>query len=160
MRIIFTRNSTLLSKIIRAGLKEPVSHVAIVFDDKIVFHSNLKGTHIEWFNEFKKKSDVVYTLSYDLSLEEEEAIYQSVIDKNISKPYDFSAFLFFAYRAFMHKVFGTDYPITNPANKSWAWICVEAVGSLPEKFQPKTPIDLSMTSPYSLYILLGGAGAA
>ena len=156
MKIIFTKNTTIISKLIRWGLKESVSHVAIVFDNKIVFHSNFIGTNIQWFNEFKKHNNVVLTLVYDMSLDEEELIYQDVIDKNIAKQYDYTAFLFFTFRTILHKLFGTKYPIKNPANRSWAWICTEAIGSLPNRFQPKTPIDLSITSPYSLYIALGG----
>lgn len=157
MKIIFTKSKLPLSWFVRWGLEEDVSHVAIVFDNKIVFHSNLYGLHIEWYNTFKKHNEVVYEIEYDLPLEQEEAMYQAVIDANDGKSYDYKAFMYFVWCGFKRKFFNTPLPATNKWDRENSLLCVEVLALLPRDILSdlnKLPKDLSMMSPKTAYNLL------
>lgn len=152
MKLIFTRSRAPLSVLIRWGLKEPVSHFAIVFDDKVVFHSNLLGTHINWFNSFKKSCEVVYTLDRNLSLEAEEQVYQSIIDKNIDKSYDFKAFAYFVWRVILWRLLGKPLPEKNTWAKNGQFLCTGLAAELPPEYFPELDgvQDTEMISPYQI----------
>lgn len=153
MKLVFTKSNLPLSKIIRWGLEEPVSHFAVVFDDKIVFHSNLAGVQIDWFNNFKTKCEIVYSLDYNLGLEKEEQIYQSILDKNVGKSYDFPGFLYFIWRGFLNKVFSKPFPEKNKWAKDGEFICTGLAAELPKGLLPEIQ-DTEMVSPYQLYLRL------
>lgn len=154
MKLIFTKSSQPLSKLIRAGLNEPVSHFGIVFDNGIVFHSNLLGTHVEWYKTFTKHCDIVYQIEYAMTLEQEEAIYQTILNTYDELGYDFGALFYFAYRVAAYKFFSVPMPSKNEWSKSDKFLCTELAGTLPNSIVPasiKTE-DLSIVSPYSLYL--------
>jgi len=155
MKIIFTKNTSCLSKLIRWGLNEPVSHVAIVFDDKIVFHSNLPGVRVEWYNSFKRSNEIVFEKQYDMPLYEEEALYQQVIDENDKKTYDFSGFLYFIWRGALRKFLKKPFPSSNKKNNPNLDFCVELIGKLRQQL-PALPSDeeLAIMTPYGLYTRL------
>ena len=74
MKISFTKNNSILSKLIRWVFDEPASHVIFSFDDdKWIIHSNLIGVNIRYYSAFMKSGStkIVDTLEYDLSLIEE-----------------------------------------------------------------------------------------
>src|SRR3972149_5686290 len=115
MKLIWTKSKAPLSVLIRWGLNEPVSHFAIVFDDFLVFHSNLVGVHMVSMNRFlKSTAQIVYEKNYAMVLEDEEAIYRAIISKHDGEPYDFGAFFYFIWRVLLHKFFKTPVPATNP----------------------------------------------
>jgi hypothetical protein len=156
MKLIWTKSASPLSVLIRWALNEPCSHVAIVFDNKLVFHSNLLGLHIEWFNTFKKKVDIVFEKEYSMSLEQEEAIYQKIIDKEDGKYYDFRAFAYFAWRALLRKFFKIPLPSENKWQSVSADMCVEAIRYLDGIILVDLPEDkaLAMITPYQLSLIL------
>lgn len=157
MKIIWTKSSLPLSKLIRWGLKEESSHIAIVFDDKIVFQSNLFGVHIDWFNSFKKKCTIVYEIEQKLPLEQEEAIYQAIINKDDGKSYDYKAFAYFIWCGILKKFFNKPLPAVNKWNNVDSFICVELLSLLPEGSFPnqeKLPKDLSMMSPEMVHNII------
>lgn len=151
MKIIFTKNHLPLSKFIRWGLNEPVSHMAVVFDDKIVFHSNFKGIHIEWFETFKKSNEIVYEVNFNLTLDKEEEIYQDIITKNDGKGYDYAALLYLVYKGLMHKMFKTPLPTDNKWASKNKFFCIELL-SLFKQIEIDTNIEVS--TPYQVYKLL------
>ena len=156
MKLIWTASSSPLSQLIRWALKEPVSHFAIVFDDKIVFHSNLLGCHVEWFGTFKKKCTVVYEVEYKLPLEVEESIYQQIISENDKKWYDYRAFAYFAWRALLFMLFKTPFPKVNKWNDGDSFLCTGLISKLPKEHFPGlcNITDSEMTSPYQAYLKL------
>lgn len=151
MKIIFTRNSLPFSCFIRWGLNEPVSHMAIVFDNRIVFHSNFKGIHIEWFETFKKTNVIVYEIEFNLTLEQEEQIYKEIITKNDGKSYDYAGLLYLTYKGIMHKMFNTALPSTNKWASKNQFFCIEIL-SLFKQIEIDTNIEVS--TPYQVYKLL------
>lgn len=156
MKLIWTKSNLPLSRFIRWGLKEPCSHVVIVFDNKIVFHSNLLGAHIEWFDTFKKHVEIVHQIEYVLPLEEEELVYQGVIDANDQQPYDFKAFGYFIWSAFRYRILGKPFPSKNPWGRDSANLCTGLVSKIPVEAIPglEKVKDGDMTSPEKLYELL------
>lgn len=156
MKLLWTKSGLPLSRFIRWGLKEPCSHVVIIFDDKIVFHSNLKGAHVEWFNTFKKHVEIVHQIEYRLPLEEEEAVYQSIIDANDQTPYDFKAFGYFIWSALLYRFKGRAFPAKNPWGSPNANFCTGLVSRIPVEAIPgmEKVKDGDMMSPEKLYELL------
>jgi hypothetical protein len=148
MKIAFTKSNLPLSVFIRWGLKEDVSHVVYIFDDKIAFHCNIKGCHITWYNDLKKKVTVVDELEFKFPLEIEEKIYQSIIDENYGKGYDFLAFGYFVYRAFLHRFLGIKMPVTSRWGSSRRFICTSLGAKLPKEHFPQLQhLDLEVVSP-------------
>jgi hypothetical protein len=110
VKIIATRSSAPLSRAIRWALDIPVSHLAIVFDNKIVFHANLLGAHVEWYNTFKRNAEIVLEVDIPGTLKEEEEAYQGVINKLDGKPYDYLYLLSLAWRVMLKRAFGLPMP--------------------------------------------------
>lgn len=153
MKLIFTKSNMPLSIAIRWCLNEPVSHMAIVFDDKIVFHSNLLGTHVNWFESFKKHQTIVYSQFYQMGMAQEENIYLSCVSVD-SKWYDYLAFFKLCYYGLRKKLFGKPLPIIKD---QWpnAFLCTELIKVLPEKLlKPELKEKLAaneILTPYQLY---------
>lgn len=161
MKLIWTRNSSPLSQLIRWGLQEPVSHFAIVFDNKIVFHANLYGAHIEWYNTFRKNNEVVLEKDYPLSLEQEELVYQSIIDRLDGSRYDIRALIFFVTAIAANRYLGLAMPARNHFQSSDALLCTALVQSLPSWVVPNLKTlegkDLEIISPYQIYQVANGS---
>lgn len=154
MKLIWTKSGLPLSKLIRWGLNEPVSHFGIVFDNGIVFHSNLLGTHIEWYGTFVKHCTIVYQLDFPMSLVEEEAVYQKILNTYDDRGYDFGGFAFFIWRGLLYRTFSTPFPAKNEWQSASKFLCTELATVLPDNIVPvsiKTQ-DLSIVSPYHLYM--------
>jgi len=156
LKLIWTKSNLPLSLLIRKGLDEPCSHFAVVFDDRIVFHSNLKGCHVEWYSTFKKHNTVVFEEERKLNLEQEELVYQSLIDANDGKSYDYLAFLYFMLMAVRRRLFGKPLPQTNSWQKKSSLLCTGLAAYLPSNLFPElsTIRDLEIISPYQLYLLM------
>lgn len=161
MTLIWTKSKQPLSIAIRGMLQEPVSHFGIVFDNGIVFHSNLLGSHIEWYGTFTKKCEIVYSLQFTLNLEEEEAVYQNILNTYDDKPYDYAAFLYFAYRALLKRTIGKPLPTTNELQDGDRLLCTELAKCVPDYIVPASikDRDLSIVSPYQLYLQIMAAQA-
>jgi hypothetical protein len=145
MKLIWTKSHLPLSKLIRWGLDEPVSHFAVVIEDSIVFHSNLWGVHIEWYSTFKEHCEVVYEIEVDGTFEDVKPI----IDKLAGKPYDIKALLFFAYRGALLKFFKIPLPNRNYWADPDALLCT----GLAQAFVPSDK-DYEIVSPYQLYLMI------
>lgn len=138
------------------GLDEPVSHFAVLFDDKIVFHSDLTGVHISWYQTFLKTHTVVFEKKLNLSLEKEEEIYQNIITKYDGDGYDYTGFLYFVWRGVLKKFFKKPMPLVNKWGSKKGFLCTEMVEVLPDEIIPPSikSRDLSMVSPYVLWELI------
>ncbi len=153
MKILYTRNGLPLSRLIRWGLDEPVSHMAIEFDDKIIFQSNLFGVHLTFASNFRAKNEVVFEQTLPTTEVEENATYFNVIAKHEGRSWDFSAFFYWAYCVINFKLLKKPYPSVNKLASKRADLCVELARSLPERFSIKG-IDLAMVSPYAVFLIV------
>lgn len=156
MKLLWVKGNAPLSKLIMWGLNEPVSHFALLFDNKIVFHSDLTGAHIQWYKSFQKTHETIFELEYTPGLKKEEEIYQEVIDANDGKGYDYGAFIYFAWRAFLWKFFNQPIPEKNPWGDKDRFLCDEVIQTLPNEIcsQEIKQMDLSMKSPYMVWLLI------
>lgn len=156
MKLLWVKGFMPLSKLIMWGLNEPVSHFAICFDDKIVFHSDLTGMHISWKASFDKTHETIYSITLDLPLEQEEAIYQSVITEYDGAGYDYGAFAYFCWRAALYKFFNTPLPDTNPWGSATRFLCDEEIQVLPTEIvgEEIKKMDLGIRSPFMVLNLL------
>jgi hypothetical protein len=154
MKLIWTKNKMPLSWLIRWGLDEPVSHFAIVFDGRIVFHSNLFGVHLKWFDTFKKSQEIVFSIDIKLPLEQEEQVYLDIIGTQDGQSYDYCAFFYFMWRGFLRKFFGIPMPLKSFANQKKAFLCTELAFAILNLLKlNEKDLDLSITSPFQLYLL-------
>lgn len=158
MKLIFTRSHKPLSLLIRWGTGEPVTHMAIVFDDFLVFQSNLLGVGLEAFEYFKKSCEIVYTIDYPMDEEAEEAVYKALIPKFYGQPYGWGAFVYDSWRLILKKFLRIPMPKVNPMDSASQKLCFELVEALPPEIVPwnkAMPLaELGMSTPYELYLRL------
>lgn len=156
MKLLWVKGNLPLSKLIMWGLDEPVSHFAICFDDTIVFHSDLTGMHISWKATFDKTHATVYSVDIELPLEQEEAIYKSIITQYDGSGYDYGAFAYFCWRAALYKFFKKPLPNTNPWGSTHRFLCDEEIQILPAEIvgEEIKKMDLAMRSPYMVLKLI------
>lgn len=156
-KLLFTKSNWILSKAIMWGLNEPCSHFAISFDDKIVFHSNLLGSHVVWYEKFKKSCKIVQTIEFVPTLEVEEAVYENCY-KLSGKWYDFGAIVFFAVWVVFCRLSGRK--VTSPKKNFWgskkAVLCTEIAKALVPIYPGIKDWDLDTISPHELYLKLKG----
>lgn len=136
MRILFTRNSTLLSRLICRVTREPVSHCALHYGD-FVIHSNLWGVHCQPVGTFT--SDVIYSLDVP---DRPDAVIAGLA-KYQGSAYDFGALLYLGLRALFPSL-----PKQNLWQSSGLFLCTEWVTTI---LNDKAD---SMITPYRLFLEL------
>ena len=139
MQIIFTKSNKIGSKLIRWGLDEPVSHVAIRYDDYVV-HSRGGGVEVQKLSEFLKHSEVVYSTKVAKNV---PRLFRLLLNTNKSR-YDFGALLYLTVRTLCGKI-GISLPKKNLWQTSGMFLCTEWVTSYLEGKED------SMITPYNLY---------
>lgn len=142
MRILFTKSKLPFSKLICWLLEEPVSHVGIEFDD-VVIHSYFDGLRVENIKKFTKHRKIVYSIK--VKFENEAEVYESLIGKYNSSFYDYGAFIYLGWRAFLRKFFSIPFPKKNKFNIKGALMCVELAAIL-AKYKEE-----ELITPYQLY---------
>ncbi len=157
MRLIATRSSSILSKAIRWATDQPASHFAIVFDERFVFHSNLLGAHPEFYTTFRKKNDLVDEQVFNLTLEQEESVYQAIVQNFDGKQYDFGALLFAGLARLSNKLFKTPLPKKNKWSDANKLLCTEiflilSVAGIEIDFDYDQ--DFSMVTAYDLMVAI------
>ena len=163
MKIISTHSSMLLSRLIlwgltKKGLPAPkASHVAIIFDDRWVLHSNLLGVHIQWAPHFLKNQSVMDEIDYELSLESEEQVYQGLVDECEGLSYDFPGFFYQGWRILLWKLFGRPFPKNNAWNSRGALLCYELAERLPFWITGAENLEKRMFTPDEFIALLKAA---
>ena len=145
---IFSKNNTLLSKLIRWIASEPVSHIAIGLDNRLIFESNLYGTHPKWLSSFLKKNEIVFQIDFIFTLEKEEDIYLK-IPQYSDRRYDFGALFYMIYRGILYKLFKIPIPETNLFGKEDQFLCVELAKLIDPSLE-----NLETITPYQLYLKL------
>lgn len=152
MKLLWTKSSKPLSKMIRWVSKEPCSHFAISFDDKFVFHSDLTGAHPTFFNWFMKSHEVVHTMAFDhLPLETEDLIWDLVVMKfDKPRPYDWGAFMYFLVSGLAHRLFNKPMPSKNIWADSSLYLCTELASVLTPILN--IPDHLDLTTPEQLWL--------
>lgn len=132
LAIIGTFNDSIGSIGIRYFLDEPISHIAFMFDERIVIHSTIAGVKLISAKEFNKHQNI-YTIKRfsNLTLEQEEEVFQSLL-KVKDAEYDKSAFAYFTFCAIRRKMFKIPLPKENPFGDKNKYLCTELAGLLPD----------------------------
>lgn len=169
MKFMFTRSKRISSRLIRWALEEPVSHFAIGFDCRpngygVVIHSYMTGVHIVWYKNFLETNEVVFELepTSEMSLEDEEKIYQSLVNSSYGKAYDRLAFAYFGLRAVAKKMLGWSMPRGNAWEVSNKYLCTELYGQLAkanDKMFPELSKDPAISSPMDIYLSMSKSKA-
>ena len=155
MKLLFTKNNLPISLLIRWGLSEPCSHMAVSFDNKIVIHSNFLGFQINWFDRFMRGNTLVASVEIELDLEDEENVYLELLGQYDGRPYDWLAFFSFIWAAFKFKFFDVPMPKTASASDKHSFICTELAFALPFKyFTTLKAKDLAIMSPHQVFLAL------
>jgi hypothetical protein len=141
MEIIFTKQKSIISRLIRRITGEPVSHTAFIYMQN-VYHANHKGACISTLKKFQETSEVVYRVTlpakYNLHFHYEFA-------KMEGSTYDLPAAIYAGWRVMLNRYFGIKMPGMNKFNFKNAYLCTE----LAQKIL-KIEVD-SMITPYGLY---------
>ena len=156
MKFLWLKSKLPLSKFIMWGLDEPCSHFAIVFDKKLVFHSDMTGLHITWLDSIQRSHEIVFEMDVPMDLEGEENMYQAIISQYHGAMYDFGAFLYLTWRGFLKKFFKRPLPPTNPWASKNRFICDEIIQLLPVELvgEEIKNADLSIRSPYQVWLMI------
>lgn len=133
MRILFTKSKSLLSYLICAVTKEPVSHCALEIHGWVI-HSNLYGVHAEPLEDFR--GEIVY--SVEVPYKEEALI--SGMAKYQGRMYDVGALLYLGLKYLLPFL-----PKKNLWQSSSMFLCTEWVTQVLDGRAD------SMVTPYKLY---------
>ena len=157
MRLLFTSNDRFLSKLIRKGLQEPISHLAIASTNGAVFHATMQGVEVISLREFLKDNDIVYTYKLSCAMSETDTV-QFLLDNCVRSQYDIGALFYLGWRTLLRLVFRVPFPKRNRMDINSAYLCTEIVKYVKDPIFTKKieGIDLAMTTPYGLYKLLIG----
>ncbi len=163
MRLLFVKADKIGSKIIRWGLSEPASHVAVEFETSdLVYHSYVIGIRAATKRHFHETYDVVSSVRFNLSPTEDRECFNDFFDSIPDKQnYDYPALIYFGWRAFLKKYFNRDFPRFNDWQKTEGFLCTEATYLLADVLARRLGImilpedkDLAMVTPSQLYTLL------
>jgi hypothetical protein len=149
MKVLVTRNKLPLSKLICWGFGDPASHLSLEFDGKIVAESNLWGNHIRWAVPFRKANDVVAEIDLPMTLQEEEAVYLNLHERE-GRGYDFLTFFYIGWLIIRYKLLG--HAIPEQINDQWANadICTEVAKALPASVL-EYDNSKAFTRPYAVF---------
>lgn len=156
MILLWTKGNTFLSKAIRAITGQDCSHFSFVFQSKnrngLMFESNLLGTHPAFLHTFLKSHEIVHSIEVSLSIEEEDKIWDIIIDKYDGKPYDFMGALYLGYRCLLKRYFNRPMPLKNRLAKNDSYFCNEVYDVLNhiEGF-PKIDVISGMDTPHDVF---------
>lgn len=128
MRLVWTRSSSPLSKLIRWITGDECSHFAFVFESRasgLMFQSNLLGTHPKFWVTEKKRFEVVHEKVLDLSIEQEDAIWELIVQKYDGKGYDFGGALFLGWCKLKQRILKSPLPTKNKWANDDKFFCDE-----------------------------------
>lgn len=133
MKIIGTKNKFPVSWYARVILKSRSSHVAFVFDEKLLIHSSIpSGINLQWFSKFLKHNQKVWEIDVPLPLEQEESIYQDLLDEHSDEGYDYWGAIYLGWRGLLYRLFKKPYPTLNKWGSNKRPMCMGVFLRLPK----------------------------
>lgn len=127
MKLIFTKSNSPLSIFIRLITGEDCSHFAFVFQSPgrtgLMFESNLLGTHPAFFATALKTHTIVHEKDYALTVEQEDAIWDLVVESYDDKPYDFLGATYLGWFKLLHRILKVALPLRNKWCQPGQYFC-------------------------------------
>lgn len=120
LSVLFTKSNKWGSRLIRWGLREPVSHVAVQIGEW-VYHSSVAGVDRISSDEFMASYEVMLQVDLNTKISPVESLWQRYKDK----AYDYRSILYLAWRVLLQRCIGTPIPATNPWNDKHKYLCTE-----------------------------------
>ena len=141
-----------VSWLIQHGTQQPASHFALCFDDRLVFHSDLLGTHPVFRASFLKTHDIVKEVQIDANKETEDQVWNACYSFD-GREYDYPAFAYFLAYGLTHLWAKQRLPTQNPWAENGSFLCTEVAKALRPCF-PNVPAPywykLSAKTPWDL----------
>lgn len=151
IRLLWVKSNKPLSKVIRWTFKEPCSHFAIAFDDRFIFHSDLRGAYPTFWSWFMQSHEVVHELIFKAPIEIEDSVWDQIVKRfDKPKPYDWGAFCFFTITGLSHRLFNTAMPKRNLWGDKDSFLCVELADICRNLIQ--VPDNLDICTPENLWL--------
>jgi hypothetical protein len=160
MRILISKSKLPLSVLIRGVLGSKASHFLIVFDSPgggLVFESNLLGTHPKFWKTDSSTLTVVDELVVDMTANQENVIWDTVVDKYDGKKYDWGAFFYMGLCYIANRAFKRAIPTKNKWKDDGTFVCLEVSKCLEVYFPQLKDVDVSMMTPDQLMALIKSA---
>lgn len=156
MRLLFTKNNKIGSKLIRWGTEGDCSHFSVEFDGTVILQSIMDGgVGITSTDHFLKHNDIVHELKFDLPLQDEEAIWKPLVKKLVgNSSWDFKAGLYWALQVIKHRITGSEYPKNNKWDDAKKYMCVEVAKELPDFIFGGDKPSLDFVSPQTLFHII------
>jgi len=154
MKLIWTKNNLPLSMIIRAVTGDDCSHFALVFQSAAkgwMFESNLLRTHPKFFATAKKSFQIMHEMNLDLSVEQENELWDLVVQEYDGKGYDFLGAIYTGFFVLRERFFKIPRPTINKWSDRNKYYCneiyealnrVKGFESLPPATGMETPQDV------------------
>lgn len=138
MNILFTKNNSVVSKLICGITKEPISHCAIQVG-RFVIQSNFRGVHVVGLDSFIKHNNIEFFIS--VAFDKEKLL--TSLEKHLGHWYDTLGLLYLALKYLFPFL-----PKKNLWQNSGMYLCTEFVTDI--LFEKPD----SMITPYQLYLKL------
>jgi hypothetical protein len=159
--LLWTKSHSPLSWVIRMVTGQDCSHFAFVFESEnrkgLMFESNLLGTHPAFLQTALRSHTVVHSITIDLEDEDEDMLWDRVVEKYDGHPYDFGAALYLGWRLFLYRFFKRPVPQQNKWASPGAYFCDEVydvLNNLPE-FK-KIDVVSGMDTPHDVFVKCKG----
>jgi len=161
MTLLWTKSNSPLSWIIRTVTGQCCSHFSFVFQNPnrkgLMFESNLMGTHPAFLQTALKSHTVLHSIEVPLDAEDEDMIWDLVVDKYDGKPYDLMGALYLGLRILLCRIFKVPMPQQNKWASAGAFFCDEVYdvfNNIPE-FK-KIDVASGMDTPHDVFEKLKG----
>lgn len=155
MKLVWTKSNSPLSVLIRLITGQDCSHFAFVFESSasgLMFESNLLGTHPAFYASSLKTHTVVHEIKLDLTVQEEDAVWDIVVQKYDGLPYDITGALFIGWSRIRNRILGVPMPKFNEWGSPDKFFCDELVDVLKNvRGMPKIDSSGGMDTPHDVY---------
>jgi len=146
MQVIFTRNNSPISRLIRAVTREDVSHCGILIGGYVV-HSNFLGLQIEPSEKFRKHSTIIHRVQVQARPDMLERLHY-LYTRPYRPLYDFGAILFLGLSLSLRNYLRIPLPKSNLWASTGMYLCTELITDIIDGRED------AMLTPYGLYLKL------
>lgn len=153
-----TKPKNPMSKLIRWGLDEPMSHFATAFfpfkTGLVLEQQMTKGFEITDFEYFISQNSIVHALMPKESMFDDEDILMGLMEEFSGSKYDDGSFLYLCWRVILLKLFQEPFPKNGEWGDTTDPLCTghaRIIQRLRPEWFTKEISDFDITSPGSLY---------